>query len=59
MASHRIVGSEVGRRVTPGNGSIRLMGRTRRRRPRGWAIVLAPIILLASGVMAVAMWPFR
>ena len=51
VASHRIVGSEVGRRVTPGNGSIRLMGRSRKRRPRGWTILFAPVIL-ATGSKA-------
>jgi hypothetical protein len=35
------------------------MGRSKRRRPRGWSIVLAPFILLAGGVAAVLMWPFR
>jgi len=59
VASHRIVGSEVGRRVTPGNGSIRLMGRSRKRRLRGWALVLAPIVLIGGAVVAVATWPFR
>jgi hypothetical protein len=59
VASHRIVGSEVGRRVTPGNGSIRLMGRSRKRRLRGWAIVLAPVVLIGGAVVAVATWPFR
>jgi len=35
------------------------MGRSRKRRLRGWAIVLAPVMLLTGGVVAVVMWPFR
>ena len=45
--------------MTPGNGSIRLMGRSRKRRLRGWAIVLAPVVLVGAAVAAVATWPFR
>lgn len=59
MPSHRIVGTEVGRPSTPGNGSIRLMARGRRRRSRGWAILLAPAILIAGAIGAAVMWPFR
>jgi len=59
VPSHRIIGSEVGRVSTPGGGSIRLMGRSRRRRFRGWTIVFAPLILLGGAVAAVVMWPFR
>jgi hypothetical protein len=58
VASHRIVGSEVGRRNIPGNGALRL-GRSRRRKLSGWGLVFAPVILLAGGIAAVAMWPFR
>ncbi len=59
MPSHRIVGSEVGRRTTPGNGSIRMMGRSRKRKLSFWGLLFAPLVLLAGGVTAVVMWPFR
>jgi hypothetical protein len=59
VASHRIVGSEVGRRNTPGNGALRLMGRSRKRRIGGWGLLLAPVVLIAGAVTAVVMWPFR
>jgi hypothetical protein len=59
VASHRIVGSEVGRRVTPGNGSIRMMGKSRKRRPRGWMLLLAPVFMIGGAVAAIVMWPFR
>lgn len=59
MPSHRIVGSEVGRPSTPGNGSIRLMGRTRRRRTGLWALLLAPLALIGGLITAIVLWPFR
>ena len=59
MASHRIVGNEVGRRTTPGNGSIRVMGRSRKRKMSIWSILFAPVILLGALVAAIVMWPFR
>ena len=58
MPSHRIVGSEVGQKVAPGNGAMRLMGRSRKRR-RGWTLIFAPILLIGGGIAAVVMWPFR
>jgi hypothetical protein len=59
VASHRIVGNEVGRRVTPGNGSIRMMGRSRKRRSRGWMLLFAPLVMIGGVVAAIIMWPFR
>jgi hypothetical protein len=59
VPSHRIIGNEVGRSLAPGAGSIHVMGRGRRRRSRGWAILLAPVLLVAGGVAALFMWPFR
>ena len=59
MASHRIVGSEVGRTSTPGNGSIRMMGRSRKRRLGVWGLLFAPLVLIGGAVTAIVMWPFR
>lgn len=59
MASHRIVGSEVGRSITPGAGSLRVMNHSRRRRFSGWGLLLAPMVLIGGAVAAVIMWPFR
>lgn len=59
MPSHRIVGNEVGRRTTPGNGSIRLMGRSRKRKLSFWGLVFAPLVLIAGALTAIVMWPFR
>jgi len=58
VPSHRIVGNEVGRSLAPGSGSIRMMARARKRR-RGWALALAPLVLIGGAVAAVVMWPFR
>ena len=59
MASHRIVGSEVGRRTTPGNGSIRVMGRSRKRKLGLFGLLFAPLVLVGGLVAAGVMWPFR
>jgi hypothetical protein len=59
VPSHRIIGSEVGRSLTPGAGSIRVMGRARKRRFRGWAILIAPLLFVAGAVAALVTWPFR
>jgi hypothetical protein len=59
LASHRIAGNEVGRSTTPGGGSIRIMGRSRKRKLSFWTVLFAPVVLIGGVVTAIVMWPFR